>query len=299
MSMVSLRVVKITSVFILTLIIFVFIKAGFVNNTESVVVSNQKDFFVNNVDELLYNKNSKLKLGIIDTGYDILDSEYEIIKYDASENNNEHGTLVVSTIIQYSGITNLDNNIEIVICDIGSDADPSVEYLVEAIYDLANRGVDIINISSGTYTDFPELKKAINFASEQGIIMIAASGDNSSSNYLYPASYDGVISVSTVDSNGYRLIHNNINDKIDIHVFSENVKVLVEGKAENKVEVSGSSISSALLTAFMLPILTNEDLSFEDLKNALKETATTNHEHGDNPDIAILNYSALVDTLLQ
>jgi serine protease len=87
--------------------------------------------------------------------------------------------------------------------DNDSDTTPSVK-------------ADIINLSLGgdTYsaTDeavFAEVRKA-------GVIVIAAAGNNASSTSFYPASYDGVVSVSAVDINGDLASYSNYGSDVDV-----------------------------------------------------------------------------------
>ncbi|MBI4032460.1 S8 family peptidase [Candidatus Berkelbacteria bacterium] len=70
--------------------------------------------------------------------------------------------------------------------------------IVAGIDWAADHGADVINLSLGTSVDFPLFHDAISTAVDQGVVIVAASG-NSGGSVLYPAAYDGVIAVGATD----------------------------------------------------------------------------------------------------
>ena len=127
-----------------------------------------------------------------------------------------------------------------------------------------------MNISLGTYKDDAELKRVIGSAIEEGIIIICSSGDDYTQQYLYPASYPLVFSVSCIDSNKEPLINNNKNDMILVCELGENVETLIT--EDNKVKtITGSSASAALFTAKIVMLKKDyPDLNNEMLMNVIK-----------------------------
>jgi subtilisin family serine protease len=67
--------------------------------------------------------------------------------------------------------------------------------IAEAIRFAADHGANIINMSFGSLTPTRTIDNAIRYAHAQGVIMVAAAGNNDSSKRSYPASYPYVISV--------------------------------------------------------------------------------------------------------
>lgn len=81
---------------------------------------------------------------------------------------------------------------------------------------LPPQKADIINLSLGG-PGFSQLAQNVyNQVRATGTIIIAAAGNDNSSSYSYPASYDGVISVGAVDINKKRAPYSNFNSKVDI-----------------------------------------------------------------------------------
>ncbi|MGW0733538.1 type VII secretion-associated serine protease mycosin [Streptomyces sp. NPDC002851] len=93
--------------------------------------------------------------------------------------------------------------------------------MVAAINYAIDQNVDIINISSDT-TDRknpPPLAAAIKKAVDNGILVVAASGNDGAdgeSKETYPAAYDGVLAVAASDRNDERAFFSQAGDFVDI-----------------------------------------------------------------------------------
>ena len=83
---------------------------------------------------------------------------------------------------------------------------------------IPSKPADIINMSLGgpNYSCPSHLQQAINAARAKGVILIAASGNENTASPSYPASCDGVISVSAVDRNGFKASYSNHGRYIDV-----------------------------------------------------------------------------------
>ena len=73
---------------------------------------------------------------------------------------------------------------------------------------------DILNISAGDPEIVPEVEAAIRHALDEGVIVVAAAGNSGNKDLLYPASYDGVISVSNVGRDLMLSATSNKNDHV-------------------------------------------------------------------------------------
>ena len=78
------------------------------------------------------------------------------------------------------------------------------------------RHADIINLSLGSSARRESDQRLFNEIRAKGIIVIAAAGNEKTSRFSYPASYDGVISVSAVDINGSRASYSNYGSRISV-----------------------------------------------------------------------------------
>jgi len=75
---------------------------------------------------------------------------------------------------------------------------------------------DIINLSLGGTGKSDIEQELFNTVRERGIIVVAAAGNENRSTPSYPASYEGVISVSAVNINGTRASYSNYGSNIDV-----------------------------------------------------------------------------------
>lgn len=75
---------------------------------------------------------------------------------------------------------------------------------------------DIINLSLGGTGYSTAAQNAYNEVRSAGVIVVAAAGNESTSSFSYPASYDGVVSVSATDFANNRAPYSNFGSKIDV-----------------------------------------------------------------------------------
>ncbi|MFH7321320.1 S8 family serine peptidase [Desulfurivibrio sp. D14AmB] len=81
---------------------------------------------------------------------------------------------------------------------------------------VPSQPADIINLSLGGGGASTSEQEVYTLVRDQGVIIVAAAGNENSSTPSYPASYDGVISVSAVDINKQRAPYSNFGSKIDV-----------------------------------------------------------------------------------
>ncbi|MEZ4660814.1 MAG: S8 family peptidase [Caldilineaceae bacterium] len=67
------------------------------------------------------------------------------------------------------------------------------------IYAVDN-GARVINLSLGANVPSNTIKSAIDYAQENGVLIVAAAGNSASSNDFYPAAYDGILGISATNS---------------------------------------------------------------------------------------------------
>ncbi|MEE4190190.1 MAG: S8 family serine peptidase [Halieaceae bacterium] len=81
---------------------------------------------------------------------------------------------------------------------------------------LPARRADVINMSlaGGGFSSFDQA--VYDVVSESGVIIVAAAGNDATSQFAYPASYDGVISVSAVNINRARASYSNFGSRVDV-----------------------------------------------------------------------------------
>jgi serine protease len=104
---------------------------------------------------------------------------------------------------------------------LSTDIADAIEYAAGIAVDghQLDNPVDVINLSlGGTNINNNEnlLPNAIKLAYEQGVVIVAAAGNNGDSTPFYPAAYEEVISVAAVDITATRAYYSNFGNTIEI-----------------------------------------------------------------------------------
>lgn len=107
---------------------------------------------------------------------------------------------------------------------LDSSGSGSTSNAVTAFYYAVNHGADIISNSWGTYDFSQTLQDAINYAYSQGVIIVAAAGNEGQYYYPhYPSSMEHVISVASTDSSDHKASSSNYGTLVNISAPGVNV----------------------------------------------------------------------------
>lgn len=126
--------------------------------------------------------------------------------------------------------------------------------LAMGIVEAVERGADIINMSLGTYTDSPVLREAVAYALEAGVLLVGAAGNDQAAQPLYPARYDGVLSVTAVDAAEDHVSFANTGE-IDLAAPGYGV---VSAWDEGLVYLNGTSIAASLVTGALAVMMSGD-----------------------------------------
>jgi len=242
-----------------------------------------------NDDEVPWNGIDDDNNGYVDDirGWDFVDSTYSCYPgEDCSTRDNDptdfhgHGThcagIAAAVTNNDVGIAGVCWNCKIMPVRSGFMGIDGNGYLEEddvarAIMYAANNGADVISMSFGLPVNSNLIKDAIDHAYNQGVILIAASGNDGTSMKHYPAGYDNVISVAAVDENDEKPFFSNYGYWIDIAAPGVNImSTVVDGEY---VYMSGTSMSTPFVSGLAGLILSkNTDFTHDDVKQIMKST---------------------------
>jgi subtilisin family serine protease len=96
------------------------------------------------------------------------------------------------------------------------DASDVITHGYEGIAFAAARGAKIINCSWGSFDSSVTAKSVINFALDEGCLIVAAAGNFANETPVYPATYQGVISVAATTQSDTKLNISSFGTRIDI-----------------------------------------------------------------------------------
>jgi subtilisin family serine protease len=142
--------------------------------------------------------------------------------------------------------------------------------LAKAIQYSAYNGAKVINCSFGGYQYSSILKKAVDYARSLGAIVVAGVGNDNSSNYFYPAGYDGVLSVGATASDDQKADFSNYGDWVNVFAPGDKICSTLPNNAYGNL--SGTSMACPFVSglAGLLiakePELTNDEI-IERIKN--------------------------------
>ena len=88
----------------------------------------------------------------------------------------------------------------------------SISAICAAIYGgVDDFGCRVLNLSLGTQTDSVALREAVDYAASRGVTVVAAAGNQGGQTLMYPAAYETVLGVGSVDPAGdwYRRSNHN------------------------------------------------------------------------------------------
>ncbi|MBN1932603.1 MAG: S8 family peptidase [Desulfobacterales bacterium] len=118
-----------------------------------------------------------------------------------------------------------------------------------------SKRADIINLSLGG-PSFSQIEQDVYTAARnEGVIIIAAAGNESTEVPLYPAAYDGIVSVNAVDMNADLTPYSNYGSSIDVAAPGGDISQDVNGDGYGDGILSAAGDNSAGVTEFVYKFL--------------------------------------------
>ena len=152
-------------------------------------------------------------------------SGWDFVNNDAHPNDdNSHGTHVTGTIAQSTdngiGVAGVAFNCTIMpVKVLNKRGSGTLDQLVDGIYFATNNSADVISMSLGWppgYDPGEPLKVALDYAHENGVTIVSASGNDYASEVSYPAAHDKCIAVGATGYDETRVGYSNYGIALDI-----------------------------------------------------------------------------------
>ena len=250
-----------------------------------------------------------VRIAILDSGISAMAVNSESLEeglngirpFSDTEDTTGHGTAVASIIVgsESAGIEGICPQavlIPLVYCEkdyLGRTVNADAETVGELIRDAVDTfQCDIINISAASAKDDSSLRSAVEYAVEQGVIVVTCAGNTNLTtpdNVYYPGAYDGVICVGAVNPQGEVSDFSQRGEYLDFVAPGEELPAAtMEGELTT---VAGTSFSAAYVTGVIADLLSDEpDLSRQQeelpqkLMELLKQRARDIGRPGWDPD---------------
>lgn len=205
-----------------------------------------------------------IKIAVLDTGINphaaLPDGllQIDLVSGDQEIPTNGHGTSVASLIVGQGGLTQgVAPAAELFSVRIGDENGASNSFLLaEGIIAAVDQGAQLINISMGSEGNSAIVREAVNYAVAQGVLLIASSGNSGFNSPSYPAAYDEVIAVGSVDAKSDYLNFSNLGSSLDAPGYG----LYAAGEEGSVISFSGTSASAPIVTAAIAAVSSELDV---------------------------------------
>ncbi|GEM_PF-1412741 len=189
-----------------------------------------------------------------------------------------HGSFVTGIIaaqINNSiGIAGMTDEVNILPLKCFDSENTTIAQIIAAIQDAIVADVDVINMSFGTEGESESLEYFLQSAANAGIILVAAAGNNGDNTVNYPAAYDFVISVGSVDTSGTVSYFSQRNDSVWVTAPGEDIESLDYESPTKYCSKNGTSFAAPFVTAMAaIAKQYDEGIDVYDMKDLLKNSA--------------------------
>lgn len=153
-----------------------------------------------------------------------------------------------------------------------SDIASGVRWSVES-------GAEVVNVSMGGPEPSAVLRDAVDYAWNNGALVVAAAGNEGAAEQIYPAAYPRVLGVAATDDNERRSAFSNSGPHVDVAAPGEDIVSTVPGGYEAK---SGTSMSSPLV-AGIAGMMSSQGMTNYQIQSRLQSTAVPVGTPDENP----------------
>lgn len=149
--------------------------------------------------------------------------------------------------------------------------------VAKAIDQAVKLGADVINISSQTPTDLPEMRAAVQRALHRQVVIVAAAGNQEREGDgivvpVYPAQYDGVIAVGAIEQSGQ--VTQFSNDKTRISVIAPGNQIITTAPDGGYYSKDGTSFAAPFVAGVAALVKQRYPrLTAEQVKHRIEATA--------------------------
>jgi thermitase len=184
--------------------------------------------------------NFGISLGVV-----ILGSDPTIVNGKCTDDNG-HGTHVAGTIAAIAnngkGVAGVAFNSPLTICKaLNSSGSGTLQMVANCIAWTNQHGAKIISMSLGG-SGSSTLQAAVQNATANGSLLIAAAGNSGDSTVSYPAGYPEVVSVAATDANDQRASFSSFNS--DVEVAAPGVNITSTWNSGGYNTISGTSMAT-------------------------------------------------------
>lgn len=240
---------------------------------------------------------SRIMVGLLDTGvdYNHEDLKGRIVKGPNFVNEGSdpmddqgHGTHIAGIIAARGnngkGVAGLCWSCQVMAIKVADVSGASTNaWIAQGLVYAVNHGTQIVNLSLGGFDPSKTLEQAVRYANSRNVVLVAAIGNESTSQAVYPAAYPGVIAVGATDVNGGRASFSNFGDYL--FLMAPGVSILSTYRGNSYQGLSGTSMSAGFISGVAALILSkNPSLSSSQVRRILAASTDDLGTFGKDPE---------------
>lgn len=266
-------------------VIVAVIDGGFNWDNEDIGYGNDsyQNVFVNNNDAWSDENDPTSGNGIDDDGNGFVDDYkgWHFVNNSNDIRGDDHGTFVAGIIagktnnnVGVSGVAGGWNNsgVKILGCSVDNSGQVEASAVDDAIVYAVDQGASIINMSLTTGSTSNAIQSALQYAQDNGVLVVASSGNNGANNVVAPANHPLTFSIGATNQLDEKWTGSNYSKRLDIAAPGKNI--VSSYGTDNYTTDSGTSYSSPFICGIAALLLTkNPCLGPRQLKEILTATA--------------------------
>ncbi|SFC47941.1 serine protease [Halobiforma haloterrestris] len=206
-------------------------------------------------------------------GYDFADNDGDPYPVTQDENHGTHvGGIAGGGTDNGTGHAGISNCSLLSARALDESGGGSLSDIADAIQWSADQGAEVINMSLGGGGYSSTMDNACQYAYDEGALLVAAAGNDYGGSVSYPAAYDTVVAVSSLDENENLSNFSNVGPEIELAAPGSNVLSTVNW--DDYDEFSGTSMASPVAAGVAgLTLSAHTNLTNEQLRDHLQNTA--------------------------
>ncbi|MFC7319784.1 S8 family peptidase [Halobacillus campisalis] len=229
-----------------------------------------------------------VKVAVLDSGIDGAHEDLSVAggeSFVSGEPNplvdgNGHGTHVAGTV------AGVDNSLGVLgvapstdlyaVKVLSSEGSGSYSGIAQGIEWAISNDMDIINMSLGGSRGSATLEQAVNNADKQGVLVVAAAGNEGSKGKKntigYPAKYDAAMAVGAVDDANNRASFSSVGEELEVMAPGADILSSVPGNDYERF--NGTSMASPHVAGAAALVLADDNgLTNDEIRQTLNDTA--------------------------
>jgi subtilisin family serine protease len=152
-----------------------------------------------------------------------------------------HGTMVASLVHLVAPDTKI-----MPLRAFGANGAATISQIVDAVHYAVEHGADVINMSFSVSADSPALNDAMNYAANNGVILVAAAGNSGLNTQVWPAAYSNVMGIGSTDDFYIRASFSNFGNDL-VSLAAPGTDIIAMYPKNHYARVSGTSFSAPLV----------------------------------------------------